>query len=153
MLYKEMKVICLFSQEHCPSYLLYNVMNTPIYTVLNILLYTVFYSMLFKNVKVPLRTSLFIANICVHYRLQYSVQYGRNANTYKRANNICVKKILSLVKSLQNFTLFCRESEQVCNFAFFVWHFLQYFETLCYVFALFGPFGPFTLFCCNLDLS
>ena len=91
MLYKEMKVICLFSQEHNPSYLLYNVLNTPIYTVLNILLCTVFYSILFKNVEVPLRTSLFIANICVHYRLQYSVQYSRDANTYKRANNICVK--------------------------------------------------------------
>ena len=35
----------------------------------------------------------------------------RDAKTYKRANNVCVKKILSRVKSLENFTQFCRESE------------------------------------------
>ena len=60
MLYKEIKVICLFSQEHYPSYLLCNVLQTTIYTVLNTLLCTVLYSTLFKNIKVPRRTSLFI---------------------------------------------------------------------------------------------
>ena len=39
-LHKEIKVICLFSQENYPSYLLYNVLNTTIYTVLNTLLCT-----------------------------------------------------------------------------------------------------------------
>ena len=38
MLYKEIKVICLLSQEYYPSYLLYNVLNTTICTVFNILL-------------------------------------------------------------------------------------------------------------------
>ena len=36
---------------------------------------------------------------------------GRDEKTYKRAHNVCVKKILSRVKSLQKFTLICRESE------------------------------------------
>ena len=60
MLYKEIKVICLFSQEHYPSYLLCNVLQTTIYTVLNTLLCIVLYSTLFKNIKVPRKTSLFI---------------------------------------------------------------------------------------------
>ena len=41
MSYKKIKVICLFSEEHYPSYLLYNVMNNTIYTLLNTLLCTV----------------------------------------------------------------------------------------------------------------
>ena len=34
-----------------------------------------------------------------------------DGNTYERANNVHVKKILFWVKSLQNFTLFCPERE------------------------------------------
>ena len=49
MLHKEIKVICLLSQEHYPSYLIYNVLNTTIYTVLNTLLCTVLYSILYKK--------------------------------------------------------------------------------------------------------
>ena len=63
MLYKEIKVICLLSQENYPSYLLYNVLNTTNYTVLNTLLCTVLYSILFKNIKVPCGTSLFIEEL------------------------------------------------------------------------------------------
>ena len=64
MFYKEIKVICLFSQENYLCYLLYNVLSTTIYIVCNTLLCTVLYSVqctiLFKNIKVPCRTSLFI---------------------------------------------------------------------------------------------
>ena len=41
----------------------------------------------------------------------HTVHYTRDAKMYERANNVCVKKILSQVKSLQNVTLFCQESE------------------------------------------
>ena len=61
--YKEIKVIYLFSQEHHPYYLLYNVLNTTIHTVLNTLLCNVLYSILFKNIKVPHGTILFIEEL------------------------------------------------------------------------------------------
>ena len=78
---------------------------------------------------------------------------GRDAKTYERANNVRVKKILSGVKSLQNFTLFCQESEKCCDFALFCaifWHILKLYVTFWH-FSL--TFGPFTLFCRDLDFS
>ena len=36
---------------------------------------------------------------------------ARDAKMYKRANNVRVKKILSRVNFLKNFTVFCGESE------------------------------------------
>ena len=56
---------------------------------------------------------------------------------YKRTKNVCVNFVLARVKSVQNFTLFCRESKEYRDFALFgaiflhivalyvtFWHFL-----------------------------
>ena len=44
--------------------------------------------------------------------LRYNVSLPvRDAKMYERANNVCVKNNLSRVKYLQNFMLFCQESE------------------------------------------
>ena len=42
---------------------------------------------------------------------------SRDGKTYERASNACVKKVLARVKSLLNFAVVCRESEEYCNFA------------------------------------
>ena len=49
----------------------------------------------------------------VHHELfaLYIFTVLRDAKTYQRANNVGVKKILSGVKSLQKFALFCQESK------------------------------------------
>ena len=57
---------------------------------------------------------------------------------YELANNVCVKRILSQVKSLQNFTLFCQESEQCL-----IWVFWAFFAVLLrirfvVIYSLFG---------------
>ena len=74
---------------------------------------------------------------------------GRNVKTYQRANHFGVKKILSWVKSLQNFTLFCQQS---ALFGVIFLHILEFYVTFWHLLALFGCFGPFTLFCRKLDL-
>ena len=56
------------------------------------------------------------------------VPYGRDAKTYKRANNVCVNVFLAWVKSVQDFTLFCLESEQCRDFALIsdiFWHIVE----------------------------
>ena len=40
---------------------------------------------------------------------------GRDGKTYERASNACVNFFLALVKSVQNFTLFCRKNE-LCRY-------------------------------------
>ena len=44
---------------------------------------------------------------------------GRDGKTYKRTNNVCVNFFLARVKSVPNFTLFCRKSELCRDFALF----------------------------------
>ena len=44
----------------------------------------------------------------------------RDGKRYERVNNVRVNLILSGVKSVSTFTLFCQESETCCNFAFFL---------------------------------
>ena len=80
----------------------------------------------------------------------------RDAKTCERANNVRVKCFLSGVKFELNFTLFCRKSKLCRDFALFgliFWHILELDVTFWHFFALFGSFGPFTLFGRKLDLS
>ena len=70
----------------------------------------------------------------------------RDGKTYKRAINNGVKKILSRVKSLQNCTLFCRESESCRDFMLFggtFWHILKLNVTFWHFYALLLVFWAF----------
>ena len=52
--------------------------------------------------------------------------------TYKRASNACVNFFLARVKSVPNFTVFCR-SKECCNCALllsFFWHFMDAYGAL-----------------------
>ena len=76
----------------------------------------------------------------VQYGVWCSMMYNAlpRCKTYECANNVCVKKILSQVISLKNFTLFCRESKYCRDFALFVcifWHVLELYAT-CWPFFL-----------------
>ena len=80
----------------------------------------------------------------------------RDAKTYEWANNVCVKCFLAWVKYEPNFTLFCCKSELCHDFSLFggiFWHILELYIIFWFFCELFGSFGPFTLFCRNLDLS
>ena len=66
------------------------------------------------------------------FQLLFLKDMIRDAKTYKCANNVCIKKILSRVKSLQNFLLFCQERESSCNVVLFgviFWHILEFYVT------------------------
>ena len=72
--------------------------------------------------------------------------YSRDAKTYERANNVCVKKILYRVNSLKNFTLFCQESEycRACEiFGRICWHIFFLFMLLFCIFCTIWVFWAF----------
>ena len=48
---------------------------------------------------------------------QCSTVHHRNGKTYERASNACVKNFLAWIKSVPNFTMFCRKNELCRNFA------------------------------------
>ena len=63
---------------------------------------------------------------------------SRDAETYERADNVCVKCLLAGVKFEPNVTLFCRKSELCRNFALFGVIFLKI--TFWMFMSLFGIF-------------
>ena len=75
---------------------------------------------------------------------------ARDAKMYERANNVCVKKILSQVKFSKYFTLFCQESEYCRDFALFGCISLDILEVYVtfwqFFLALLGSIEPFRLF-------
>ena len=87
------------------------------------------------------------------FSLALSSFIHRDSKTYDRADNVYVKYLLARVKFKQSFTLFC----ELCHkFALFGCHFLfctfwKFMLHFCVFSSLFGSFGPFTMFCCELD--
>ena len=75
----------------------------------------------------------------------------RDGKTYKRASNAHVIFFLAQVKSMPNFTFFCRKSERCRNllFSFVVifWHFMTIYGALWDFLKILGHFMPLFLAC------